>query len=92
MHLLVWGATKPVRARLFSAAAAGAFHPQFGGSAEGPATLAPHVTTFTGAGYPRLAAVLETLGVAVGNSRYAWCTITNPLGSSLPSPYLIHPI
>jgi hypothetical protein len=80
MHMLMWGATRPLRARVFPAAASAAFNPVLGsptgsptgppgspGSTAGPDALPMHVVSYTGSGYPRITAALGALGVVTGN-------------------------
>lgn len=66
MHMLVWGASKSLRARLFPSSSSAAFNPVLGAPAGSP-PLPLHVFSYTGSGYPRITATLATLGVDVGN-------------------------
>ena len=106
MHMLVWGADKPLHARLFSSAVASVFNPILGSpptttsasvanSTTASTPLPLHVTSYTGSGYPRLTATLASLGVAVGNYRSAASTATFPSYSkvdlTLPEQYLFIP-
>ena len=103
MHMLVWGADKPLRARLFSSAVASVFNPFLGSPSAIPASnstaaatpLPLHVTSYTGSGYPRLTATLASLGIAVGNYRSAASAATFPSYSkvdlTMPEHYLFIP-
>jgi hypothetical protein len=58
MHMLVWGASKPLRARVFQQSSAYAFSPNIGSTLDSDSeeSLPLHVTSFSGSGFPKISA------------------------------------